>query len=149
MYVVQSIHIWERVQDEKKQERQKCPAGTRQTYGKNWGLVWRNRKKISQIIKDYFHLLFFILIILCMKMTRSKEQAKETHAFITFFYPCIMQVSVLTECLMPSSYAVGRRKCIYADKSAYMSIKVSLGQGNVRVDTLLSDKQSRKMLNKV
>jgi hypothetical protein len=28
------------------------------------GLVWRNRKKISQIIKDYFYLLFFFLIIL-------------------------------------------------------------------------------------
>jgi hypothetical protein len=27
-------------------------------------LVWRNRKKISQIIKDYFYLLFFFLIIL-------------------------------------------------------------------------------------
>jgi hypothetical protein len=32
--------------------------------GKNWGLVWRNRKKISQIIEDYFHLPFFLLIIL-------------------------------------------------------------------------------------
>ena len=29
------------------------------------GLVWRNRKKISQIIKDYFCLPFFLLIILC------------------------------------------------------------------------------------
>jgi hypothetical protein len=28
------------------------------------GLVWRNRKNISQIIKDYFYLLFFLLIIL-------------------------------------------------------------------------------------
>jgi hypothetical protein len=64
MYIIQSIHIWERVQDEKKEERQKCPAGTRQTDGKNLGLVWRNRKKISQIIKDYFHLPFFLLIIL-------------------------------------------------------------------------------------
>ncbi len=27
-------------------------------------LDWRNRKKISQIIKDYFYLLFFLLIIL-------------------------------------------------------------------------------------
>ncbi len=57
-------YIWERVQDGKKQEWQKCPAGTRQTDSKNWGLVWRNRKKISQIIKDYFHLPFFLLIIL-------------------------------------------------------------------------------------
>jgi hypothetical protein len=28
------------------------------------GLVWRNRKKINQIIKDYFYLPFFLLIIL-------------------------------------------------------------------------------------
>jgi hypothetical protein len=28
------------------------------------GLVWRIRKKISQIIKDYFYLPFFLLIIL-------------------------------------------------------------------------------------
>ncbi len=28
------------------------------------GLVWRNRKKISQIIKDNFYLPFFLLIIL-------------------------------------------------------------------------------------
>jgi hypothetical protein len=34
-------------------------ANRRQTLG----LVWRNRKKISQIIKDYFYLLFFLLII--------------------------------------------------------------------------------------
>jgi hypothetical protein len=27
------------------------------------GLVWRNRKKISQLIKDYFFLPFFLLII--------------------------------------------------------------------------------------
>jgi hypothetical protein len=28
------------------------------------GLVWRNIKKISKIIKGYFYLLFFLLIIL-------------------------------------------------------------------------------------
>jgi hypothetical protein len=32
-------------------------------------LVWRNRKKISQIIKDYFYLPFFLLFILCMLET--------------------------------------------------------------------------------
>jgi hypothetical protein len=31
-----------------------------------FGLVWRNRKKISQIIKDYFYLPFYLLIILCL-----------------------------------------------------------------------------------
>jgi hypothetical protein len=35
-------------------------------------LVWRNRKKISQIIKDYFHLPFFLLIILWANY-RSKK----------------------------------------------------------------------------
>jgi hypothetical protein len=34
------------------------------------GLVWRNRKKISQIIKDYFYLPFFLLIILCVTPSR-------------------------------------------------------------------------------
>ncbi len=37
------------------------------------GLVWRNRKKISQIIKDYFGLPFFLLIILCFKPRRGKR----------------------------------------------------------------------------
>jgi hypothetical protein len=32
-------------------------------------LVWRNRKKISQIIKDYFYLAFFLLIISCIIFT--------------------------------------------------------------------------------
>ncbi len=32
------------------------------------GLVWRNRKKISQIIKDYLYLPFFLLIILWLYM---------------------------------------------------------------------------------
>jgi hypothetical protein len=34
------------------------------------GLVWRNRKKISQIIQDSFYLPFFLLIILCMQAKR-------------------------------------------------------------------------------
>ncbi len=71
-----SICIWERVQDGNKQEWQKCPAGTRQTDGKNWGLVWRNRKKISQIIKDYFHLPFFLLIILWYRPNVRENKAK-------------------------------------------------------------------------
>jgi hypothetical protein len=45
--------------------------------------------------------------------------------------------------------ALGQRKCIYADKSAKMPIKVSLGQRHVRIDILLSDKQSRKIMDKV
>jgi hypothetical protein len=32
-------------------------------------LVWRNRKKISQIINAYLYLLFFLLTILCFNGT--------------------------------------------------------------------------------
>ncbi len=48
---------------------QESPAGTRPRDQANrlqkLGWVWRNRKKISQIIKDYIYLPFFLLIILC------------------------------------------------------------------------------------
>jgi hypothetical protein len=37
--------------------------------GERLGLVWRNRKKISQIINDYFCLPFFLLIILWLAVT--------------------------------------------------------------------------------
>jgi hypothetical protein len=41
------------------------------------GLVWRNRKKISQIINDYLHLPFFLLIILCFEGNdRGTEPSK-------------------------------------------------------------------------
>jgi hypothetical protein len=36
-----------------------------QTDDNKIGLVWRNRKKISQIINAYLYLPFFLLIILC------------------------------------------------------------------------------------
>ncbi len=35
------------------------------------GLVWGNRKKISQIIKDNFYFPFFLLIILCVEPIRG------------------------------------------------------------------------------
>jgi hypothetical protein len=35
-------------------------------------LVWRIRKKISQIVKDYFYLPFFLLIILCTTLKLKK-----------------------------------------------------------------------------
>jgi hypothetical protein len=35
------------------------------------GLVWRNRKKISQIIKEYFYLPFFLLIILWLTIIHT------------------------------------------------------------------------------
>jgi hypothetical protein len=47
-----------------KQEWQKSPAlGTGKQTAK-LGLVWINRKKISQIINAYLYLPFFLLIIL-------------------------------------------------------------------------------------
>jgi hypothetical protein len=47
-----------------KQEWQKGPALGPGKQTQKLGLVWRNGKKISQIIKDYFFLPFFLLIIL-------------------------------------------------------------------------------------
>jgi hypothetical protein len=46
-------------------------TGTKQTGGKN--LIWFGEieRKISQIIKDYFYLPFFLLIILC---SNSKQR---------------------------------------------------------------------------
>ncbi len=50
-----------------KQEWQKSPAGTRKTCDNNlFGL--EKQKEISQIIKDYFYLPFFLLIILWIKV---------------------------------------------------------------------------------
>jgi hypothetical protein len=46
------------------------------------GLVWRIRTKISQIIKDYFYLPFFLLIILWKKRLDPWEHksASQSHA---------------------------------------------------------------------
>jgi hypothetical protein len=44
---------------------EKSGPRTRQTNGKKLGLVWRNRKKIGQIINAYLSFPFFIFIILC------------------------------------------------------------------------------------
>jgi hypothetical protein len=50
--------------------------------GGKLGLVWRNRKKISQIINDYLCLPFFLLIILCIG---ALEKGKATGEKRTFF----------------------------------------------------------------
>jgi hypothetical protein len=45
------------------------------------GLVWRIRKKISQIIKDYFYLPFFLLIILWFKALLFGKDDNECRLF--------------------------------------------------------------------
>jgi hypothetical protein len=45
------------------------------------GLVWRNRKKISQIIKDYFYLPFFLLIILWSILCLTRRSVPSTSYF--------------------------------------------------------------------
>ncbi len=47
-----------------------CLIHTQANRPQKLGLVWRNIKKISQIIKDYFCLLFFLLIILWWPCSR-------------------------------------------------------------------------------
>ncbi len=44
---------------------------------KKLGLVWKIRKKISQIIKDYFYLPFFLLIILWREVNFKYEYLLE------------------------------------------------------------------------
>ncbi len=39
--------------------------------GEKLGLVWRNRKKVSQIVNDYLCLPFFLLIILRLKVKKK------------------------------------------------------------------------------
>jgi hypothetical protein len=50
-------------------------------------LVWRNRKKISQIIKDYFYLPFFLLIILWLLRTDIEKDG----AVRTISHQCSLQ----------------------------------------------------------
>ncbi len=45
-----------------------CPGGAKANRRQKLGLVWRNRKKI---IKDYFNLPFFLLIILCGRSSKG------------------------------------------------------------------------------
>ncbi len=40
------------------------------------GLVWRNRQKISPIIKDYFYLPFLFLIISWLKAKIARESGE-------------------------------------------------------------------------
>jgi hypothetical protein len=42
------------------------------------GLVWRNTKKISQIIKDNFYLPFFLSIILWGRESGRRDEEQET-----------------------------------------------------------------------
>ncbi len=64
VYILQSLSAFLQRLQRLKQEWQKSPAGTRQTYGKNYVWFEEIERKLSQIIKDYFHLPFFFLIIL-------------------------------------------------------------------------------------
>jgi hypothetical protein len=51
------------------------------------GLVWRNRKKICQIIKDYFYLPFFLFIILCFQPAPVyfRVEPVDCEIFINFY----------------------------------------------------------------
>jgi hypothetical protein len=48
------------------------PANRRQKLG----MVWRNRKKISQIINDYLCLPFSLLIILCRVLSQVEDRLR-------------------------------------------------------------------------
>ncbi len=63
------------------------------------GLVWRIRKKISQIIKDYFYLPFFLLIILWFWFTWLFSESR------IFWQFCIPASQVSSSNLLPSCRA--------------------------------------------
>jgi hypothetical protein len=105
-----------------KQEWQKSPSGTRQIYGnKQLGLVWRNRKKISQIIKDYFYLPFFLLIILCLPPSSLHQLTHKTEPYIDNFR-CLSWKTLGFTMFSTSRKGVGQ---------------FSLGEGEVRALSLL------------
>ncbi len=52
------------------------------------GLVWRNRKKISQIINDYLCLPFFLLIILWYLLYSETKLQDLCHQICGFFMNC-------------------------------------------------------------
>ncbi len=59
------------------EKSRKDQANRRQKHG----LVWRNRKKNSQIIKDYFYLPFFLIIIVC-----DTQNEKQLYSFKRALY---------------------------------------------------------------
>jgi hypothetical protein len=72
-----------------KQEWQKSAAGTRQTDGKNFVWFGEIERKTSQIIKDYFCLPFFLLIILCcppfiVYTVHTFKPSHSSHSYSTF-----------------------------------------------------------------
>jgi hypothetical protein len=60
-----NIKTFLRYRRDRNRSSRKVQLGPGKQRGEKLGLVWRNRKKISQIINDYLCLPFFLLIILC------------------------------------------------------------------------------------
>ncbi len=69
-----------------KQEWQEKSSWDQANRRQKLGLVWRIRKKISQIIKDYFYLPFFLLIILWCVPTIYLLEKDILSTFSAFFY---------------------------------------------------------------
>jgi hypothetical protein len=58
--------------------------------GEKLGVVWRKRKKTSQIINDYLYLLLFLLIILWYQaMQAGLVQPEATFLFTSLVSFCI------------------------------------------------------------
>ncbi len=80
------------------------PSWDQANIRQNLGLVWRNRKKNSQIIKDYFYLPFFLLIILC-----SKQKGNVNTHSIPVLRIRILCISMFLGLLDPGSGSVSHR----------------------------------------
>jgi hypothetical protein len=79
------------------------------------GLVWRIRKKISQIIKDYFYLPFFLLIILWFHISlwRRAVSTNDTPCWFLKLINAAVVVMIVSETRV---FSFGER-CFRASKS--------------------------------
>ena len=83
-----------------KHEWQEKPSWDQANRRQKLGLVWRIRKKISQIIKDYFHLPFFLLIILWP--VHGRMNYKDTKPYMSAFLSVDLLTDFAAFCLTPS-----------------------------------------------
>jgi hypothetical protein len=82
--------------------------------GEKLGLIWRNRKKICQIINDYLYFLFFLLIILCFYIaTNFLSLSLFKNLFEQLFLYSgnltVYEEIHLVPCLNPDGYTSGSR----------------------------------------
>jgi hypothetical protein len=83
----------------------------RLVYGEKLGLVWRNRKKMSQIIKGYLYLPFFLLFLLCIE---GLYYTKSTRVSVPSSELAPPAPSPTSECVPPGTKGEGGNTHLWA-----------------------------------